>query len=370
MSYKPGGRLPMHSEARYLSNSDVGRATWPTRPASFKPQCTQNQMPDSSLHAADKAGDTLTTTYIADEAGTPRDDATPATRTLQPTRSARMRIDCDLAYQVDGPTEFVFLIHATPGPNQVLIDEDLHIEPATDFRTYSDERSGNRFLRLQAQAGPLNLRYRATVDRLIEAQDKNAQEVAVHDIPDNVLRFLMPTRYCESDHLGHATQKLFGNLPRGFSRVQAITDWVHNNVEYKLGSSNATTTARDVFVQRAGVCRDFAHLSITLCRALNIPARIVCGYCPFPEPPPDFHAIFEAYLGGRWVRFDATGMAPVESVVRVAAGRDAKDVAFATIYGPARMTSMSPEISPVAGGAYASATRQLDLPDRQSGNSA
>ena len=100
-----------------------------------------------------------------------------------------------------------------------------------------------------------------------------------------------------------------------------------------------------MFVQRAGVCRDFAHLAVTFCRALNIPARLVCGYARFPEPPPDFHAIFEAWLGGRWVLFDPTGMAPVEHVVRVATGRDAKDVAFATIFGPARMVAMSPEVT-------------------------
>ncbi len=281
----------------------------------------------------------------------PQDDVganAPATLAAQPIRSTRMAIDCTLAYQVDAASEFVFLIHATAGMSQTVVEETLLIEPATGFRTYTDQRSGNRFLRLQAEAGPLQLNYRALVDLAIAPRDLNAPEVPVHDIPDNVLRFLMPTRYCESDHLGSTAQKLFGQLPCGFSRVQAISDWVRNNIEYRIGSTNATTTARDVFVQHAGVCRDFAHLSITFCRALNIPARLVCGYCPFPEPPPDFHAIFEAYLGSQWVRFDPTGMAPVEHVVRVAAGRDAKDVAFATIYGPARMTSMSPEIALVS----------------------
>ena len=102
-----------------------------------------------------------------------------------------------------------------------------------------------------------------------------------------------------------------------------------------------------VFEQRVGVCRDFAHLGITFCRALNIPARLVCGYAPFDEPPPDFHAVFEAFVGGRWVLFDPTGMSPLASFVRIACGRDAKDVAFATIYGPARMVSMAPCIEPV-----------------------
>ena len=313
------------------------------------PDSFETEMSDTSMNIGSRSPATSTsptTVLVADEALLPRDDATLAGVVTHPDKRARMQIDCKLDYQIDGPSEFVFLIHASNATNQFLVEESLMVEPtSTRYRTYCDDRSGNRFLRLQAETGPLRVVYRATVDRLVEPEDRNAPEVPIHDIPDNVLRFLMPTRYCESDQLGFAAQKLFGNLPRGFLRVRAIADWVHNNIEYKLGSSNAMTTARDVFVQRAGVCRDFAHLSITFCRALNIPARIVCGYCPFAEPPPDFHAIFEAYLGGRWVRFDATGMAPVEHVVQVAAGRDAKDVAFATIYGPARMTSMSPDIA-------------------------
>ena len=256
----------------------------------------------------------------------------------------RLQIDCTLGYDLAAPCDFVFLIHAAAGMGQTVVEEALSLQPSFPFRTYSDPQSGNRFLRLQAVAGPFTVGYRASVDKLVEEPDPMAPEVAVSEIPDNVLRFLMPTRYCESDLLSAAALKLFGQLPQGHSRVRAISDWVRNNVDYRIGSTTATTTARDVFVQRAGVCRDFAHLSVTFCRALNIPARLVCGYAPFPDPPPDFHAIFEAYLGGRWVLFDPTGMAPVGHVVRVATGRDAKDVAFATIFGPARMVSINPEI--------------------------
>ena len=290
----------------------------------------------------------LHTTSPANIGRSPEDYVFSDSSLVAPRRCARMEIDCQLAYWVDGPTEFVFLIHAAVGVSQSLVEESLVLEPAIEFRTYSDPRSGNRFLRLQAQAGALKVTYRAVVDRTYEPIDLSAPEVPVHDIPDDVMRFLMPTRYCESDHLSAAAQKLFGALPQGYSRVLAISEWVRGNVDYRIGSTSATTTARDVFVQRSGVCRDFAHLCVTFCRALNIPARLVCGYCAFPEPPPDFHAIFEAYLGGQWVRFDPTGLAPVEHVVRIAAGRDAKDVAYATIYGPARMTAMCPEIRMVA----------------------
>lgn len=166
-------------------------------------------------------------------------------------------------------------------------------------------------------------------------------------MPDELLHNLNPTRYCESDHLSRAAQSLFGQLPRGLSRVQAVVDWIHTHIAYQIGTSNATTTARDVFVQRAGVCRDFAHLGVTFCRALNIPARLVVGYANFDEPPPDFHAVFEAFLGGRWVLFDATRMSPIDDLVRIATGRDAKDVAFATIFGPATMLLIAPLINRV-----------------------
>lgn len=272
-----------------------------------------------------------------------QDNLAPAAM-AQPPNSNRLQIDSTLDYVIDGPAEFVFLIHAANGMGQTVVQESLQIEPPTPFRTYSDGQSGNRFLRFQAQPGPLKVIYRALVDRMIEPADVNAPEVPVHDIPDDVLHYLMPTRYCESDLLGPNAAELFGQLPQGYARVQAICEWVRGNIEYRIGSTNATTTAREVFMQRAGVCRDFAHLSVTFCRALNIPARLVSGYATFAEPPPDFHAVFEAYLGGRWVMFDPTAMSPLDQIVRLAHGRDAKDVAFATIFGPARMISMSPDV--------------------------
>lgn len=266
--------------------------------------------------------------------------------------SVRLRIDCRLAYQLQGDCEFVFLIHVALDRGQSLVEEALNIEPPLPYRSYTDEHCGNRFMRLSAGAGALTVNYHAVVDRLIDATDPNAQEVAVRDMPDDVLRFVLPTRYCESDLLGQVAQQMFAAVPTGHARVRAICDWVRDNVSYRIGSSNATTTARDVFLQRTGVCRDYAHLAVTFCRALNIPARLVSAYAHFDEPPPDFHAIFEAYLGGRWVLFDPSGMAPVHQVARLATGRDAKDVAFATIFGPARMLSISPELvvlPPLAG---------------------
>ncbi|RZI97815.1 MAG: transglutaminase family protein, partial [Haliea sp.] len=189
-----------------------------------------------------------------------------------------------------------------------------------------------------APPGPLLVDYQAEVEVHSEHVADDLPETPVGEVPDEIFHYLMPTRYCESDVLGNVAQQMFGNQAPGIARVRNIVNWLHDSIAYQPGSSTSTTTAQDVFVKRAGVCRDFAHLGITLCRAVNIPARLVVGYVWFDEPPQDFHAVFEAWIGGRWVLFDATGMAPVDRMVRIGTGRDAKDVAFATFFGNVQMT--------------------------------
>jgi transglutaminase-like putative cysteine protease len=241
----------------------------------------------------------------------------------------------------------VFQIHAHNDMDQQVLSESLVITPDLPRHVYADPSIGHRFMRLHADSGPVTIRYQARVQRTVQPLDPRAQELPIADLPDDLLHNLNPTRYCESDHLSQDTQAMFGHLPRGLSRVQAVVDWIHQNITYQIGTTNTMTTARDVLANRTGVCRDFAHPGVTFCRALNIPARLVVGYARFDEPPPDFHAMFEAYLGGRWVMFDATYMSPIDNLVRVATGRDAKDVAFATIYGPATMLAMAPLITKV-----------------------
>jgi transglutaminase-like putative cysteine protease len=255
-------------------------------------------------------------------------------------------VDCELSYELTQPTNFLFQVHALHGGDQEVLAESLELTPRVVTHVYSDPNVGNRFLRLQAPPGPFRLQYKARVQVAPRSFDPSLPETPLEDLPDSVMHYLMPTRYCESDLLGRAAFKLFGQLPPGYSRVAAITQWVHDHIDYQLGTSDATTTARDVFWRRAGVCRDFAHLGVTFCRALNIPARLVVGYARFEDPPPDFHAVFEAFLDGGWVLFDPTQMSPLEDLVRIATGRDAKDVAFATIFGPARMLTMSPKVEP------------------------
>ncbi len=247
-------------------------------------------------------------------------------------------IETVLDYEVSAPSHLLFNIEAARCGAQALISEELVIEPTVEMQVFHDETSGNRFIRFDAEAGPLKIRYKASVQRSQVDVPPDLAEVPVNEVPNEILHYLMPSRYCESDLMSRCAQQLFGDLAPGIGRVQAIVDWIHDSITYEPGSSDSTTTSREVFVERAGVCRDFAHLGITFCRALNIPARLVVGYVWFDEPPQDFHAVFEAWLGGQWVLFDPTRMAPVDRLVRVGTGRDAKDVAFCTIFGPVSMT--------------------------------
>jgi transglutaminase-like putative cysteine protease len=263
----------------------------------------------------------------------------------QPSRL--FNVDCKLSYTLLDDTHFLFLVHALDGMDQEVVEESLRLTPAIEYELHADAVFGHRTLRLKAPAGPLTLRYRARVRVTRALPDLRAKEMPIEALPHEVLPDLMPTRYCESDRLASAASKMFGGLEPGYSRVLAVRDWIHENIEYRVGTTDTTTTACDVFLQRSGVCRDFAHLGVAFCRALNIPARLAVGYARFANPPPDFHAVFEAFVGGRWKLFDATGLAEPRDLVRIAVGRDAGDVAFATLFGPVRTRLIRPEVEQV-----------------------
>lgn len=204
---------------------------------------------------------------------------------------------------------------------------------------------GNRCERIDVPAGRFTMRYDAevTLARPADVIDHDAREVPVEALPDATLNFIMPSRFCLPDELGHEAWQRFGALDPGWSRVQAIVDYVHNHLEFLPGSSNPWTTAADVNRAGQGVCRDFAHLAISFCRALNIPARYVFGYIPNigVEPPPepmDFAAWFEVWLDGGWHTFDARNNQPRTGRVVVGRGRDAVDVALITSFGPLMLT--------------------------------
>ncbi|HKB84039.1 MAG TPA: transglutaminase family protein [Burkholderiales bacterium] len=257
----------------------------------------------------------------------------------------RVRIDNELHYSVQQPSDFVFNIEVAKNQYQTIIEESLSFDPPLPFEQFTDPLLENRFLRIRANPGTLKVTYRATVALDYVVNDPAViRESPIAELPMETIPFIFPSRYCQSDLLMRMAQREFGSLAPGYSRVEAICGWIREHIQYQIGSSNPNTSAADVLVQRAGVCRDFAHLAIAFCRALNIPARFIASYSNFPDPPPDFHAVFEAFLGGRWYLFDPTALAPRNQVTRIGTGRDATDVAFATIFGTAQMTQMSPKV--------------------------
>ena len=253
----------------------------------------------------------------------------------------QINVGCELVYAIASPTSFLFQINVSRTDKQKTICENLNIQPPWNMELLSIGLQGNRAQRCLVQSGNLFLRYEATVDLTPELDFANELfEQDYSRLPPEVIPYLNPSRYCESDLLGNFAVRQFGQTTHGLVRVRSICEWVYDNLSYVSGSTDAQTTAQDVFVQRQGVCRDHAHLCIALCRGLGIPARYVCGYAVNLEPQ-DFHGFFEAYLGDSWYLFDATRMAPVGGFVRIATGHDAADVPFATYIGPAVLKSKS-----------------------------
>lgn len=258
----------------------------------------------------------------------------------------KLMISSKLHYAISGRATLVFNVEAARHPSQHIVREAVAVSPSMEIESTSD-LEGNRLLRINADSGELTLCYDAIVAVDYRPPLGNEREIPIAELPLSVVPYLWPSRYCESDSLSAMAIRTFGQIAPGYRRVEAICQWIRDNIVYQTGTTGPTTTARDVLADRAGVCRDYAHLAISFCRALNIPARMVTGYTWYPDPPPDFHAIFEAYLDDRWVLFDPTQLAPLSDVVRIATGKDAAETAFATLFGPVRMLSCSPEVTPL-----------------------
>lgn len=251
----------------------------------------------------------------------------------------RFSIRARLVYHFDQVCEVLLLIEAARNADQAVHAETLTLTPPCEVARFDDAVTGERRSVFTAQ-GEVEIDYTAEVEVLPWAAElKGAEFVHLRDLPAEALTFLRPSRYCPSDRFEAFVAREFGHLEGG-DKVLAILDWVRGNLRYESGTSDAATTALDTFVDRTGVCRDFAHLAITLCRAAEIPARAVSAYA-WRLRPPDLHAVAEVYLGGRWRLIDATGLAPTEGLVRVAVGRDAADIAFMTIFGAAQLVSQS-----------------------------
>ena len=262
--------------------------------------------------------------------------------------AVRLAWSVELQYQIGaGGGTFICNLHAAATAQQAILVEQLDLSQAIPVEVFSAPGDSTRFMRLCAAPGQLRIAYAATVEVSQHVVEPGQiPEVDIARLPPAVIPYLYPSRYCQSDRLNQLAVAEFGQLPRGYSRVLAIQQWVRRQVKFTMNSSNASTSALDTLNDRVGVCRDFTHLMIALCRAVGIPARFATGIDYGADPvlgPTDFHAYVEAWLGDRWYIFDPSDTAIPMGFVRIGTGRDAADVAFATIFGP--VTANQPRIS-------------------------
>jgi transglutaminase-like putative cysteine protease len=258
-----------------------------------------------------------------------------------------LRVGCEFIYDVSAPTTMTVQVRPRSDARHKLVTETWTTSPPLPVDEYAD-LYGNPVKRLLALQGTLAIRYDAicAVPDEADPDGSGLGQVPPDQIPGELLHYTLPSRYCLSDELMGTAWELFGQTEPGWARVQAICDWVHDNLQFQYGTSNPLTTAVDVYKNRKGVCRDFAHLAVTFCRAMNIPARYVFGYLPdiyvpLPPEPMDFAAWMEVWLGDRWWTFDPRNNARRVGRVLIGRGRDALDVAMLTTFGPAEFRSMT-----------------------------
>lgn len=258
-----------------------------------------------------------------------------------------IHIDCELNYIADGVTDFIFNIEAARHSDQTILSEKITTQPNTPMVFGLNHIGNNRLAKLCDFNGELSIRYQADIAVQYALPVCNEIENKIAQIPLEVTPYLWPSRFCDLYKISHIAQDLFGHLPAGYTRVEAISTWIYQNIHYQQGTTDSMTTGMDILDNHVGVCRDFAHLGIAFCRAFNIPARFVSGYAAnLKTPYNDFHTIFEVYLGNRWILFDPTRLCDVSEFVRVATGFDAADCAFSTIYGNTfTMTYFNPSAS-------------------------
>jgi len=256
-----------------------------------------------------------------------------------------IRLGYEIAIECPQPTPLIALLDIHPDRQAGIRQHaPLSTFPSVPSRTY-DDLFGNQCRRFLAPAGGFRIRYDAVVEDsgLPDEVNTLATETPVGALPDECLGYLLGSRYCETDHMSNLAWSQFGHLPPGWARVQAIVDYVHNRLSFGYGYARATRTAAQAHEERVGVCRDFAHLAITLCRCMNIPARYVNGYLgdigvPADPAPMDFSAWFEVFLGGKWYTFDARHNMPRIGRIVIARGRDATDVPLLHSFGEHKLT--------------------------------
>ena len=253
----------------------------------------------------------------------------------------QFRAGYELIYNLPQPTPLILVVNVHESrAADILVPDQLITEPAISISPYRDA-FGNQCHRGLAPAGRLRLTANCIVQDSGQPDEitSAAEQHSVEDLPTDTLVFLLGSRYCETDLLSDVAWQLFGGTFPGYQRVQAICDYVHNHITFNYQNASATRTAAEVFRGRTGVCRDFTHLAVALCRCMNIPARYCTGYLsdlgtPLPYPSGDFAAWLEAYIGGRWHMFDPRNNVPRIGRILMARGRDASDVAITTTFGP------------------------------------
>ena len=253
----------------------------------------------------------------------------------------QLRAGFELVYSFPQPTPIILLVNIHESRSRdIVVPDHLVTEPAIRITGYRDG-FGNRCNRVLAPAGRLRLTTDCVIRDNGEPDERvfAAEQDSVQDLPEEILVFLLGSRYCETDLLSDTAWQLFSHVAPGYTRVQAICDYVHNHIAFNYQNALATRSAAEVYRGRTGVCRDYAHLAITFCRCMNIPTRYCTGYLgDVGTLPPygvgDFAAWFEAWIGGRWHTFDPRNNVPRMARVLMARGRDASDVAIATTFGP------------------------------------
>ena len=261
-----------------------------------------------------------------------------------PPLDLAVRVGCEIIYETPARTPILVAITPRQDRYQLIRAQSLQFEPMSATTEFQDDH-GNAVNRLFLEPGRNVLRYDAIV--MVPGAPENFmyvdEPVPPHLLPPEILRYVLPTRYCDSDKLRDFAWQHFGHLPHGLARVQAICAWANRHIEYRTGSGSPLLSAHDIVERRYGVCRDLAHTVVALCRTFNLPARYVSGFVPdigVPDPgtPEDFHAYCEVWMGGHWQVFDARFPAPRVGRVRISSGYDAGNCAFTTIYGAATLT--------------------------------
>jgi len=263
---------------------------------------------------------------------------------LEYCRNVLIKVGYDIVFEHPVATPIVAVLHLHPSRRATIRrDEFLLVDPQVQSSDYIDG-FGNRCSRLTSPAGRIRFWNDAVVEDqgLPEPHNPAAKQHEIHELPDDTIEFLIASRYCEVDRMVETAWQLFGAVPAGWARVQAVCDYVHGRIRFDYLQARKTRSAFEAHQEQVGVCRDFAHLAITLCRCLNVPARYCTGYLgdigvPAVPSPMDFSAWFEVYLGSTWYTMDARHNVPRVGRVLMARGRDAADVALLTSFGTSRL---------------------------------